>query len=85
MIAMKIMNPFPPPNKQRQNNTAQIALCHENVVIKRCNPDLILLMCGWELYPFNFFWKKKMTLKFCLKFTGKSLYKIFMKKNPCKI
>ena len=32
-----------------------------------------------------FFRKKKSTLKFCLKFTGKSLYKIFLKKNPCKI
>ena len=35
--------------------------------------------------PLNFFRKKKSTLKFCLKFTGKSLYKIFLKKNPCKI
>ena len=35
--------------------------------------------------PFTFFGKKKSTLKFCLKFTGKSLYKIFLKKNPCKI
>ena len=35
--------------------------------------------------PFTFFGKKKLTLKFCLKFRGKSLYKIFVKKNPCKI
>ena len=35
--------------------------------------------------PLNFLRKKKWTLKFCLKFTGKSLYKIFIKKNPCKI
>ena len=30
------------------------------------------------------FLEKKSTLKFCLKFTGKSLYKIFLKKNPLK-
>ena len=35
--------------------------------------------------PFTLFGKKKSTLKFCLKFTGKSLYKIFLQKNPCKI
>ena len=32
--------------------------------------------------PFTFFSKKKSTLKFCLKFTGKSLYNFFLKKNP---
>ena len=31
------------------------------------------------------FLEKKWTLKFCLKFTGKSLLKFFLKKNPCKI
>ena len=34
--------------------------------------------------PFTFCSKKKSTLKFFLKFTGKSLYKIFLKKNPLK-
>ena len=35
--------------------------------------------------PLICFPKKNPTLKFCLKFTGKSLYKIVLKKNPCKI
>ena len=34
--------------------------------------------------PFTFYSKKKSTLKFFLKFTGKSLYKIFLKKNSLK-
>ena len=34
--------------------------------------------------PLLFSWKKKPTLKFCLKFAGKSLYKFFLKKNPLK-
>merc|ERR1711973_726228 len=35
--------------------------------------------------PLIFFRNKKSTLKFCLKFTGKSLYNFFLMKNPCKI
>ena len=34
--------------------------------------------------PFTFCSKKKSTLKFCLKNTGKSLYNIFLKKNAFK-